>query len=97
MADRHQHHLHQFASGQLGGLRIKPRPDGGNNHTVNLTRNTASDEVTAFSPDGRHIVFERWQSDDTDIWRMRADGTTQVNLTSNATADDRYPSWQQVP
>jgi TolB protein len=46
----------------------------------------------AFAPDGTQIVFVRGF----DVWRMNADGTGQVQLTSGNAIDD-YTDWQPLP
>jgi Tol biopolymer transport system component len=61
-----------------------------------LDRNGAD---PAWSPDRDKIAFSRGSSISSDIWVMNAaDGTGQVNLTSNPSGTyDRDPSWQAVP
>jgi Tol biopolymer transport system component len=51
-------------------LRILPQPPG------------VFDDQPSFSPDGRHIYFERYTeaTNDDAIWRMRADGTRQRRI-----------------
>ena len=73
------------------------KPEGRKNHPVNLTQNTAIDEDPACSPDGRFIAFSSNRSLDYEIWRMRADGTDQVNLTLSSGSIDRQSSWQPIP
>jgi len=51
----------------------------------------------ARSSDGKKIAFMSGQTgSDLEIWRMRADGSNQVQLTDN-TAVDQSPSWQPIP
>ncbi|MDQ2700852.1 MAG: hypothetical protein M3Y23_05930, partial [Actinomycetota bacterium] len=71
--------------------------DGGN--AVNLSDHAASDFEPEFSPDGTKIVFQRFTSGageglGNEIFLMNADGTAQVNLTSNLnTVNDGRPSF----
>jgi TolB protein len=47
----------------------------------------------AWSPNGRHIVFERWpKNKDAEIWRIKVDGTGLKRLTRNR-VDDTSPAW----
>ncbi len=54
-------------------------PDGGN--VRRLTNNQWYDAESTFSPDGKWIVFSRQIEGNSDIWRMKADGTEQTQLT----------------
>ncbi|MGY1828120.1 hypothetical protein [Blastococcus sp. SYSU DS0541] len=66
-----------------------------------LTRNSATpgtpagDFSPAWSPDGRHIVFASDRDGgETEIYRMRADGTRQTRLTeTDPTVSDYSPAW----
>jgi Tol biopolymer transport system component len=68
--------------------------------------NTGSDSNAAWSPDGTQLVFESRRDDRisrlgtsaTDIYRMNADGSNQVRLTSGTGIDDYdNPTWVLVP
>ena len=71
-------------------------PDGSD--PLNLTADSAVDDFAAeWAPDGERIVFLRnadpsGNSNATEIWVMRADGSGQMQLTDNAVQDDQ-PSW----
>ena len=58
----------------------------------------ASDEDPAWSPDGERIVFSRNVSRRMpgELWKVSADGTDEVRLTTNRTYDGE-PDWQPVP
>jgi TolB protein len=61
----------------------------------NLTRNDVADRDPSWSPDGKRIAFERQGGTvDRDIFRMRADGTRQFNLTDSHITIDANPAWQ---
>jgi TolB protein len=64
------------------------------------TRLTAgSDRVPAWSPDGTQIAFRRQeptQGNYPNIYKMNADGTAQMRLTTDPAWDD-YPTWQPLP
>lgn len=53
--------------------------DGGN--VTRLTTNAWYDAEATVSPDGNWIVFGRQIDGNADLWRMRADGTEQTQLT----------------
>ncbi len=56
-----------------------------------LTHESGNNDYPTWSPDGRHIVFQRAVGHRTDIWSMLADGTDQQQLTH--TGDDMEPDW----
>jgi Tol biopolymer transport system component len=73
---------------------------GKNGHDVSILTHTKRDEGTAaFSPNGKRIVFDRCcygESQSSEIFVMRADGTHVVRLTHDEVYDS-YPDWQPIP
>ena len=80
------------------------RADGG--RQIRLTHDPRWDFLSCFSPDGRFIAFATERGGDpypgepdffrTDIFRMRADGSQQMNLTSSPAVDNYDPDWQPL-
>ena len=58
---------------------------------VQVTHGEGNNDFPWWSPDGRHIVFQRANGKRTDIWSMLADGTHQVQLTH--TGNNFEPDW----
>jgi len=56
-----------------------------------LTHDAGSNDYPSWSPDGRHIVFERRNGRHTEIWTMLADGTEQHALTTSG--NNFMPNW----
>ncbi|MCH8274851.1 MAG: PD40 domain-containing protein [Armatimonadetes bacterium] len=52
-----------------------------------LTFHSASDSLSAFSPDGQRIAFSSWRDGNSEIYIMNADGTGQTPLTNHPAAD----------
>jgi TolB protein len=70
------------------------RADG--SREVRLTDNGApSDHGPVFSPNGKRIAFQTDRDDNSEIYKMRADGKEQINLT-NDPAGDFTPDWQPL-
>jgi Tol biopolymer transport system component len=61
------------------------KPDG--TGIRQLTFNTASDSVPAFSADGRRIVFRSNRDGNDEIYAMNSDGSEQRRITLNAAFD----------
>jgi len=58
---------------------------------LQVTHDSGNNDYPTWSPDGRHIVFQRTIGHRTDIWSMLANGTDQQQLTH--TGDDMEPDW----
>ncbi len=58
---------------------------------LQLTHDSGSNDFPSWSPDSRHLVFERSINGHTSIWTMLADGTEQQQLTR--TGKDFMPNW----
>jgi Tol biopolymer transport system component len=82
-----------FDSDRAGGFAdvFLMRTDG--THVRQLTNDHAS-YLAGFSPDGRFIAFTRDINELGDVFRMRANGTQQVNLTRSPSVNEFDPDWQ---
>src|SRR5262249_54312666 len=57
-----------------------------------LTTAKGLDDGPEFSPDGKHIYFNSERTGRMQLWRMKADGTAQKQIT-----DERYNNWFPHP
>lgn len=58
---------------------------------IQLTHESGSNDYPSWSPDNRHIVFERTIGGHTQIWSMLSDGTEQHELTH--VGNNYMPNW----
>jgi TolB protein len=58
---------------------------------LQVTHESGNNDCPSWSPDGRHIVFQRQVSGHTEIWEMLADGTQQRQLTRMG--NNSMPNW----
>lgn len=57
-----------------------------------LTHEAGRNDFPSWSPDSRHIVFQREENGHTEIWSMLADGTDQMQLTHGG-GSNTMPNW----
>lgn len=57
-----------------------------------LTHDAGANDFPSWSPDSRHIVFQRELNGHTEIWMMLADGTDQQQLTHGG-GTNTMPNW----
>jgi len=57
-----------------------------------LTHDAGANDFPSWSPDSRHIVFQREMNGHTEIWSMLADGTDQMQLTHGG-GSNTMPNW----
>lgn len=58
-----------------------------------LTNNGVNSHEPDWSPDGRYIVYASVKDGDWEIYRIDADGSNEIKLTSNSGIEDNYPVW----
>jgi hypothetical protein len=66
--------------------------DADGSNPRNLTDSATYDTAPAWSPDGKHILFQSDRDGNQEIYVMDADGSNPRNLT-NHEADDFQPAW----
>ena len=80
----------KYGPGAPGGQDIYVM-DIASKRWLQLTHDAGSNDFPSWSPDGRHIVFERQIGGKTQIWTMLADGTEQHQLTH--VGSNFMPNW----
>ncbi|HEY3704209.1 MAG TPA: Tol-Pal system beta propeller repeat protein TolB [Terracidiphilus sp.] len=80
----------KYGPGAPGGQDIYVM-DIASKRWMQLTHESGSNDFPSWSPDGRHIVFERTVGRHTQLWTMLADGTQQQELTRGG--DNFMPNW----
>jgi TolB protein len=58
---------------------------------VQLTHDSGRNDYPSWSPDGRHIVFQKGPTGREQIWMMLADGTNAKQLTTSG--HNTQPNW----
>jgi Tol biopolymer transport system component len=86
-----------FASDRTGNSDVFVMRKNGTK-TRQLTDHPSDDDLPCYSPDGKFIAFSSDRdgipSLTSDIFRMRADGTQQTNLTRSLVVDEFDCDWQ---
>jgi TolB protein len=81
----------KYGPGAPGGYDIYVM-DIASKRWTQLTHDSGANDFPSWSPDSRHIVFQREQNGHTEIWMMLADGTDQQQLTHGG-GSNTMPNW----
>jgi TolB protein len=80
----------KYGPGAPGGQDIYVM-DIASKRWMQMTHESGSNDFPTWSPDGRHIVFERTVGRRAQLWTMLADGTEQKQLTTSG--ENFMPNW----
>ena len=80
----------KYGPGDPGGQDIYVM-DIASKKWLQATHEAGNNDFPSWSPDGRHVVFQRQIGHRVQLWEMLADGTQQHQLTY--TGDNSMPNW----
>jgi TolB protein len=80
----------KYGAGDPGGYDIYLM-DIASKNWLQATHEAGVNDFPSWSPDGRHLVFQRQIGHRTQIWTMLSDGTNQQQLTFSG--DNMMPNW----